>query len=710
MKTSERTLEDQHQIYVDNLCCSSEESLIRGKLKSLRGIVDMKFNVVTHQMTVRHTSDIQVVLTALQEIGMNGMLLEKKQPIFPTVNPRRQFVAVTVSGILLVTGEILSLMHLSTTAAGIFFISSIVVGGLGVFARAIRSIRNLSVDINLLMTVAVIGAVAIGQLGEGAAVIVLFALSLVIESKSLDRTRKAIGTLMTLSPPTALVKSNDGEVVRPVGEIGLREIVIVLPGDRIPVDGIVCNGASTVDESTITGEPFPELKRTGDAVFAGTFNQRGTLEIRVTKLSNDTTLAKIIQLVEDGQSHRARSQSSIDRFAMYYTPAVFVAAICLSVIPVLLFHQPFQEWFYRSLVLLVISCPCALVISTPITIVSGLTNAARNGILIKGGIHLEELSRIRCVAFDKTGTLTHGRPTITAIHTMNSLSIERILQIAVSLERRSEHPLAGTFIDYALSNNISIADCEMAEFKAIPGKGVQAMIEAERYSLGSHKFAEDLGICSSEVEQVLGKFERDGNSVMLLANAREVIGIFAVQDEVRKQGKSALNALRRLGIMHIALLTGDDKIGAATIGDELPIDETRSGLLPDDKVLAIKDLQRQYGKVAMVGDGINDAPALANADVGIAMGGAGSDTALETADVVLMADDLAQLPFAFRLSKKAISTIKQNIVFALAVKAVFIALGVLGFTTLWLAILADDGVTLLVALNGLKLLRLKQSP
>jgi Cd2+/Zn2+-exporting ATPase len=710
MKISERSLADEHRIYVNNLCCSSEESLISGKLNSLPGIVELQFNVVSHQMTVRHTNDIQVILTALQEIGMNGILLEKKHSISPTVNSRRQFVAITASGILFATGEILSLMHLSTTATDILFISSIIAGGLGVFARAIRSIRNRSVDINLLMTVAVIGAVTIGQLGEGAAVIVLFALSLVIESKSLDRTRKAIETLMTLSPPTALVKSNTGEVVRAVGEIGLQEIVIVKPGDRIPVDGIVCNGTSTVDESTITGEPFPEVKMIGNPVFAGTFNQRGTLEIRVTKLSSDTTFAKIIQLVEDGLTHRARSQSSIDRFARYYTPFVFIAAICLSVIPVLLFQQPFQEWFYRSLVLLVISCPCALVISTPITIVSGLTNAARNGILIKGGIHLEELSGIRCIAFDKTGTLTHGRPTITAIHPMNSVSAEQILQIAVSLERRSEHPLAGTFINYALSNNISIPAFEMAEFKAIPGKGIQAMIEAEQYSLGSHRFAEELGLCSPEVDQVLGKFEREGNSVMLLANAREVLGIIVVQDEVRKQGKKALNALRTLGIKHIALLTGDDKIGAAALGDELPIDESRSGLLPGDKVLAIKDLQRQYGKVAMVGDGINDAPALANADVGIAMGGASSDTALETADVVLMADDLAQLPFAVRLSKVAISTIKQNIVFALVVKAIFIALGVLGFTTLWLAILADDGVTLLVALNGLKLLRLKQSP
>jgi Cd2+/Zn2+-exporting ATPase len=538
-------------------------------------------------------------------------------------------------------------------------------------------------------------------------VIVLFALSLLIESKSIDRTRKAIGTLMKLSPSVVVVKSSTGEKVRPIEEINLDETIIVKPGDRIPLDGNVSEGISSVDESTITGEPFPKTKQKGNAVYAGTFNQRGTLEIRVTRLVNDTTLAKIIHLVEEGQSKRALSQSSIDKFAKFYTPVVFVSAIVLTALPVLLFHQPFQEWFYRSLVLLVISCPCALVISTPITIVSSLTNAARNGILIKGGIHLEELSRIQCVAFDKTGTLTHGKPKITDVRPLNSLTKENILQIAASLERRSEHPLADTFLEYGLAHDIPMPSHEVTEFHAIPGKGIQAVVGAKRYSLGSHKFAEDLGVCSSEAERVLSEFERDGSSVMLLADEHTILGIFAVQDEIRKQGKGTIQSLHKLGVKRTVLLTGDESGGTVAVSKHLPIDEIRSSLLPDEKVYAIRDLQRRYGDVAMVGDGVNDAPALAHANVGIAMGGAGSDTALESADVVLMADDLSRLPLAIRLGQKATSTIRQNIAFALAIKVLFIVLGVFGVTSLWFAILADDGVTLLVALNGLKLLRTK---
>ena len=707
MTMSEQFPAIEHQIYVGGLCCASEEALISCKLKSLEGILDLKFNVVSHQVTVRHTSGVPSVLNALDEIGMHGVLLEKKHQLAPPSSSWRQLVAVVSSGSLFLIGEGLRLLHLSSIVPDILFFSSILVGGLTVFSRAIRSMKNLSMDINLLMTVAVIGAVSIGQIGEGAAVVVLFALSLLIETKSIDRTRAAIGTLIKLSPPSSLVKIDGGQEVRSVDEIRINEIIIVRPGDRIPLDGIVSDGISSVDESSITGEPFPEVKKNGDAVYAGTFNQRGTLEIRVTKLVNDTTLSKIIHLVEEGQSKRALTQSSIDRFAKYYTPLIFVSAVVLTTIPVLLFHQPFQEWFYRSLVLLVISCPCALVISTPITIISSLTNGARNGILIKGGIHLEELSRIRCIAFDKTGTLTHGRPKITAVRPLNSLSREKIVQIAIGLESRSEHPLADTFLEFAFSHGIQPLNHEMREFTAIPGKGVQAVIGAERYSLGSHKFIEELGTCSSEVERVLAEFERDGNSVMLLANDRETLGVFAVQDEVRMQAKGTFQALRKLGIIHTALLTGDESGGTKVVSTILPIDEVRSGLLPHEKVRAIRDLQQHYGKVAMVGDGINDAPALADADVGVAMGGAGSDTALESADVVLMADDLSKLPLAIRLGKKATSTIRQNIAFALTIKLLFIVLGVLGFASLWLAILADDGVTLLVALNGLKLLRTK---
>jgi Cd2+/Zn2+-exporting ATPase len=705
MRNHKHMTDHEATYYISNLCCANEEMSIRKKLQSLQGMVELRFDVTAHQLYARHAADEGAILKALDEIGMHAEIVQPKIARLTKKAPRRHILTVVTSGTFLLLGGMAHFIHFPTIVPAFFFGLSIATGGWNIALKAYKSVRNQLLDINVLMTVAVLGALALGQYAEAAAVIFLFALSLLIESLSIDRARHAIQSLMKLSPPSALVKSDSGEVYRPIEEIVPGARIVVKPGDRIPLDGLVVSGVSAIDQSMITGESALVAKQQGDTVFAGSFNQRGALEIRVTKNQQDSAIGRIIHLVEEAQAKRAPAQSYIESFAKYYTPTVFGVSVLLTAIPTLFLGMSFGDWFYRSLVLLVISCPCALLISTPITIVSSLTNAARHGILIKGGIHLEELSKTQCVAFDKTGTLTHGKPRITTVRPLDSLKVDEILRLAVVLETKSEHPLAEAFLQYAVVHGISTDGMKVSDFQAFPGKGVQAKINDDSYSLGNHQFAEELRVCSPTVEGYLLELEREGATVMILSDQNRAIGLFAVRDQIREQSLESIESLRNLGVDYIALLSGDSSSGSLALGNELNVNETRAGLLPGEKVQAIKDLQIAHGKVAMVGDGINDAPALATADVGIAMGGAGSDTALESADIVLMSDDLTKIPYAIHLGKKALSIIKQNVVLALTIKVAFILLWGLGITSLWLAILADDGVTLLVAINGMRMLR-----
>jgi len=697
----------ESRFFVSELCCASEEQSIRKKLRSIPGISHLDFNPMTRHMVVRHETTERAILNALQEIGMKGIPVETSGIARPKRASRRHLLSLACSGIFLIVGQALTMTSASSNVRSVLLFGSMIFGGWFVLLKALKSVRSLTLDMNVLMTVALFGAIGLGQYGEGAAVVFLFALSLIIESMSVDRTRNAIHELMKLSPVTALIKNGNDTVVIPIEEVQVGQIVVVKPGDQIPLDGVVVSGFTRVDQSSLTGESTPKVKTTGDPVYAGTMNQRGAIELRVTKRSNDSAIARIIHLVEDAQSRRAPSQAFIERFAAYYTPGVFVAAVLVCFLPVVVFGQPFELWFYRSLVLLVIACPCALLISTPVTIVSALTRAARNGILIKGGIHLEELSRVRCVAFDKTGTLTHGRPTITDVRTFNSVSKDEVLRTAALLELKSEHPLAEALIEYAFNNGIVIDSVEVDEFESMPGKGIRGRIRGQFFFLGNHQLAKEHGICGPAIEQHLFDLERQGKTVMILANRDEVFGLIAIQDQVRVQSEKALKSLRAIGVEHVVLLSGDNKSISTIVGKNVGVDTVHSNLLPEDKLRLIAGLQEQFGSVAMVGEGVNDAPALAAANVGIAMGDAGSDTALETADVVLMSDDLEKLPFAMKIGKKSLSIIRQNVIFALIVKSLFIILGILGISSLWLAILADDGVTLLVAMNGMRLLRMK---
>jgi Cd2+/Zn2+-exporting ATPase len=501
-----------------------------------------------------------------------------------------------------------------------------------------------------------------------------------------------------------MVKLSDREVSVPVAEVPVDAIIVVRPGERIPLDGIVLEGGSTVDQSAITGESVPVTKAPADSVFAGSFNQRGTLEIRVTKAAGDSTIARIIRLVEEAQARKAPSQTFIERFARVYTPAVFILALSIAIIPPIMFGASFDDWFYRALVLLVIACPCALVISTPVSVINAITSAARRGVLIKGGRHLEQLAGIRAVGLDKTGTVTEGAASITSVTPVDSYSESEIIRIAAAIEAKSEHHLAQAFLRRAELEGIDLRATDIRDFQSIPGKGIRAVVDGKPFTLGNHPLVEELGLCSRELEKTLESLEGEGKTTVVLLNDTGPVGIMGISDQLRNESREAVTQLRKMGIAHVVLLTGDNRGTATHIGKELGADEVHAELLPEQKLDLIRSMRERFGLTAMVGDGVNDAPALAAADVGIAMGGIGSDTALETSDIVLMSDNLLQIPATIGLGKRALAIIKQNIAIALATKAVFLALGVMGLTSLWLAILADDGATLVVVLNSLRLL------
>lgn len=689
---------------VHDLCCATEEQKIRKRLEFQPGIQSLEFNFVSHRLKVRHTCDEQVILSHLKDIGLPGINEREEHPTHNRAH-LRLLVSTGLSALLFFGGLAAEFIGSPKGATIALFVGSMVAGGWHIGTKAFKSIRTLSLDMNFLMTMASIGAVALGQYAEAAAVVFLFAVSLVLESVSMDRTRKAIRSLLSLSPLSATVLGTGTETTVPVEEIAVGDIVIVRPGERIGVDGEVVKGRSTVDEAPITGESMPVSKLEGDPVYAGSFNQRGSLHVRTTKRSTDSTIARMIRLVEEALSKKAPSQSFVEQFARFYTPAVFGLAIVLTLVPPILFDGLFTEWLYRALVLLVIACPCALVISTPVTLVSALTNAARHGVLVKGGKHLEVLSQVRAVAFDKTGTLTEGHPVVTDVVTLNTLSPTELIRIAAAAEHHSEHHLADALLRKAEEEGISFADVTTSDFASITGKGIRTKVDGRDYVIGNHQLMEELHVCSPAVEKVLLDLEQQGKTVIIISDERRVLGIIAIADRIRTESTSVVRALHKLGVRWVALLTGDNEGTASSVARLLGVDGLKSELLPEDKLAGVRELKSQWGSVAMVGDGVNDAPALAAADVGIAMGAVGSDTALETADVVLMPDNIAKVPFSISLGRKALRVIKQNISLALAIKAAFILLAVLGLTSLWLAILADDGVTLVVILNGLRVLR-----
>jgi Cd2+/Zn2+-exporting ATPase len=601
------------------------------------------------------------------------------------------------------------LAHTVPPAARVLYAIAIFAGLWTVLPKAWFALRRLRPDMNLLMVIAVLGAVAIDEWFEGATVAFLFALSLALESWSVGRARRAVAALMDLAPQTVRVRRPEGgEQETPAEQVETGTLFIIKPGERIPLDGKVVAGQSAVNQAPITGESVPVDKAEGADVFAGTINGDGALEVQSTKRAEESTLAHIIRMVEEAQSRRAPSEQWVDRFARIYTPAVMALALAVLVVPPLFFGGSWDDWIYRALVLLVIACPCALVISTPVSIVAALTAAARHGVLVKGGLFIEIPARLRAIALDKTGTLTQGRPAVVEVVPLSDHDERGLLERVAALEARSEHPLARAILAYAKEQGVEVSPAE--DFQILQGKGATGRIDGREYWLGSHRHLEERGQETEEIHRTLEVMSQAGRTVVVVGTADHVCGLIAIADPVRPETRDTIKALWQAGIREIVMLTGDNRDTAFAIAQQSGIADFQAEMLPVDKVKAIEDLVARFGQVAMVGDGVNDAPAMARATLSVAMGAAGSDAAIETADVALMSDELAKLPWLIRHSRRTLRVIRQNITFSLLVKAVFVVLTFAGHASIWAAIAVDMGASLLVIANGLRLLGRRGQP
>jgi Zn2+/Cd2+-exporting ATPase len=716
---------------VRGLDCAEEVAILKHAVGPVVGGPDqLAFDVLNGRMTItdggRDVPD-ETILNAIAATGMSAVRWGPQAQDTDTDNHRRQQVLFTAaSGICLLIGFTLHIvlaggfgpawrLFASRGTASmplpeiVAYFAAAALGARFVVIKAWFAVRNLRPDMHLLMTVAVIGAMIIGEWFEAATVSFLFALSLALESWSVGRARRAIAALLDLAPPTAHVLRPDGsEAVVPVGEVRLGSRFIVAPGERIPLDGRVTDGASAVNQAPITGESVAVEKERGAEVFAGTINGDGALTIRATKAANDTTLARIIQMIEEAHARRAPSEQWVERFARVYTPAVMGLALLIFLLPPIALGQPWDDWFYRALVLLVIACPCALVISTPVSIVASLASAARAGVLIKGGAFIEVPAKLRAIAMDKTGTMTGGEPEVVQVIPLGDHTEPELMARAAALEARSTHPLARAIRRRA--ERLHVAPAPATDVQVLRGRGLTGVFDGEQFWLGSHRYVVERGQDTPELTRQAEALEAGGKTVVVVGNARHVCGIVAVADTVRPGAREIVRKLHAAGIEHVVMLTGDNRVTAEAIARAVGIDETHAELLPEDKVNKLDELVAKYGAVAMVGDGVNDAPALARANLGIAMGAIGSAVAIETADIALMTDDIAKLPWLVHHSKHTLAIIRQNIVFALAIKAVFVVLTFAGMASLWGAIAADTGASLLVVMNGLRLLNGDKTP
>lgn len=696
--------ETRHTVLrLSGLDCTDCAAKLARRIEGIKGVRKADVSFGASRLMVDHSAPLESIVRVIEQAGYRvDSNRGQSHKSVRHASPDRRLVLTLISGLSLGLGFSLSLLGTPESVTVPLFAAAIVAGGLMVVRGAWQSVRVLTLDMNVLMTVAVAGAMLLGEWAEGATVVFLFAVGNALQAHTMDRTRRSIRSLMDMSPREAMVRRSGRAAPLPVEEIVVGDIILVRPGERIAMDGVVTAGRSSVNQAPITGESLPVAKNPGHEVFAGTLNERGMLEVRVTRLAADTTLARIIHLVEEAQAKKAPAQHFVDVFARYYTPAVIVVAIGIAVLPPLVMGLPFTDWFYRALVLLVIACPCALVISTPIAIVSAIGNAARNGVLIKGGAQLEALAKVRVVALDKTGTVTTGRPAVTDVIPTGDLTGTEVLRLAATIEAWSEHPLGESIVQYA--GEAGVQPLEAGDFDSFTGEGARSVVNGQIYYIGSPRLFQRLGVSLGPVSTDLDRLQGEGKTVVVLGTAERVLGLIAIADRARAGSHRALTELRREGIRELVLLTGDNQATAHVVGSALGIGYVEAELLPGQKLEAIKRLKQAYGPVAMVGEGVNDAPALAAADVSIAMGTTGSDTALETADIALMNDDLTKLPYTVRLSRRTLRVIKENIVFALTVKAVFIILTVMGLSTLWMAVFADTGAALIVIANSIRLL------
>ncbi len=711
---------------IQGMDCAEEVAILKSELSPLvESVEQLRFDVLSGKLIIDGASNLspEQIVQAVAKTGMRAEVWrDQSRPNESSFwQTYGRSILTTASGIFGFAGfvshvaiaggfansfgsEGLGVAIRVPAVSVILYSVGIVMGTWLVLPKAWRAAARFRPDMNLLMVVAVIGAAAIGEWFEATTVAFLFSVSLLLESWSVGRARRAIATLMKLAPPSARIRDEQGrENEVPPNEVNLGTVFVVRPGEKIPLDGKIVKGASAVNQAPITGESAPVDKTIGSDVFAGTINGDGVIEVESTKSAEDTTLAKIVRMVGDAQSQRSPSEQWVEKFARYYTPAVMALALLVLVIPPLLFGGTWSIWLYRSLILLVIACPCALVISTPVSIVAALASAAKNGVLIKGGLFVEVPAKLRAIAMDKTGTLTHGKPEVIDIVPLNQHNEIELLERAAALESHSDHPLAQAIVRKAIERNVAIPPAE--DFEIIQGKGARGLVNGKFFWLGSHRFLEERGQETPEVHEQLESLQKAGRSIVVIGNEEHVCGFVSLVDTVRPETAGILAQLHSEGIQDVAMLTGDNWGTAKAIAKVVGIDSVFAELLPENKVEIIEALLKKYDQVAMVGDGVNDAPALARSSLGIAMGAVGTDAAIETADIALMSDDLSKLPWLIKHSKRTLTIIRQNIAFSLGVKLLFVALTFSGYASLWTAIAADMGASLLVIFNSLRLLR-----
>lgn len=701
-----------HEVPVEGMDCADCAMTLERGVGRLDGVTWVSINFAGARMSLEydaHQTDMDNVAKRVQSLGYR---LGQDGASAPAVDQGlvRGFVAqrenqsTLIAGALTAAGGVMALLSAPAIAQIPFFALAVLIAGVPIARKALATLRAThQIDINTLMVIAVVGASAIGAWFEAAMVVVLFSLGEALEGYTMDRARRSIRALLSLAPADAVVRHDEHEHRVPVAEINVGDVVIVRPGERFPLDGVIQHGSSAVNQAPITGESIPVEKTLGDEVFAGTINGSGVLDVRTTRRVGDSTIARIIRMVEDAQAQKAPSQRFVDVFARYYTPSVVVLAIAIAFIPPLVFGSAWITWFYRALVLLVVACPCALVISTPVSIVAAISAAAKSGVLIKGGAYLEAAGSLRALAFDKTGTLTRGEPSVTSILPQNGLTEDEVLSIAAAAERYSEHPLGAAIVSEALRRKLDHTQV-VTNAGAWTGRGIDAVVDGVQVRVGTPSFVLN-GSASPDVEHEIAELEERGQTAVLVSVDGTITGVIALADAPRAESQQALRAIKRAGVHTTVMLTGDRAPVAAAIANQTGVDEIEAELLPDQKVEAVERLLQRYGAVGMVGDGVNDAPALARSTVGIAMGAAGTDTALETADIALMRDDLSAVEYTIRLSRSAKRIIGENIGLALAIKLLFLSLAVVGLATLWLAVFADVGASLIVIANGMRLLR-----
>lgn len=703
-------MSEKKQVYrVEGLSCTNCAAKFEKNVSQIPKVTDAKVNFGAGKISIEGEATIAEIEAAG---AFENLKVQSEHDTEPRIETKEPFVKrnwnllVSLFLIILALGSQVVNGEDALLTEGLFILA-IIIGGFSLFKEGFSDLLKLNFSMESLMTIAIIGAAIIGEWTEGSIVVILFAISEALERFSMDKARQSIRSLMDIAPKEALIRRNNVEQMINVSKIEVGDIMIIKPGQKIAMDGQVIKGHSSVNQAAITGESVPIEKNINDDIFAGTINEEGALEVKVTKHVNDTTIAKIIHLVEEAQGERAPAQAFVDKFAKYYTPTIMVIAALIVIVPPLFFNGDWNTWLYQGLSLLVVGCPCSLVISTPVSIVSAIGNSAKNGVLVKGGIYLEEIGGLKAIAFDKTGTLTKGTPTVTDFTTVDSKDEEKYFSIITALESYSQHSLASAILKEADNRAISYKSVVVDEFTSITGKGIQGNIEGITYLVGSPKLFESILTDNSKIIENYQRLQQQGKTAMLLGTDKQILAVIAVADELRESSKAVIEKLHDLGIEHTIMLTGDNATTAQSIGKQTGVTEIKGDLMPQDKLDYIKSLKETYGKVAMVGDGINDAPALAASTVGIAMGGAGTDTALETADVALMGDDLQKLPFIVKLSRQTLRIIKQNITFSLGIKLLALLLVVPGWLTLWIAILADMGATILVTLNGLRLMKVK---